>query len=329
MQVQQQNSLLDVKTDMGGVLRGISPDPDAPPLPPPYNPDSAEPAPHPIYDEIHSTKAPPSQPREGVTYDCITLESSQNPPIPTPIYQDISELPPRTPVQQRDVGEHCSLDNSGPPKPLPVYQDIADICRGPPAPGSSSNGNSNTIELHSVLQMESASSTNASPPLPPRCPRIQNGELPVRIRIEPDESTGTYTDNPGPSPSPETLTGHHPKTLPIYNDISEATGADKSNGTLAQSELSLIVESDSTNSETVYTPEPLPTPIYEDIDEATNGVRGGASSPVHVHSPSPQLDEHLTLQQSTEEGEDDDNELIEGHPILPGGHPIPPLGTLV
>ena len=359
MQVQLQNSPLVVVTETDTVSRGISPDPDAPPLPPPFNPNYAESAQHPVYDEVHSTRCPPSQPSEGVSGNHFTLEShskSQNPPVQSHVYQDISELSSRargTPVIQHAQGDaqHASLDNK---ITVPVYQDIGEICRakGPPALPSTSrptNGHSNAIELLSVWEIGSASSNSASlPPLPPRSPKPQNGtdsassngatpplpptctipqndHHPVQIGTEADEPTGKSANtNPGPILSSESLPDH-PKTLmPIYDDISEvATEAAmvKSKRTLDLSELSIVVESDSTNSDVAYTPEPLPTPVYEDISEATNGVRGGASSSVHLQTPSP---EHLLFHQSAEMvEEDDDDEVLGELPV------IPPGGTLV
>ena len=354
VQVQQQSNPLDVETEIDALSRGISPDPDAPPLPPPFNPDCAESAQHPIYDEVRSTRCPPSHPSEGVSSNHLTLEShseAQNPPVPSHVYQDISELSSRaseTPVLQHAQGDaqHAS------PKTVPVYQDIGEICRarGPSALPSTSrptNGHSNAIELLSVLEIglasfnsasppplpprcpkpqngtDSASSNGATSPLPPRCTIPQNGQLPVQIKIEADEPTGKSTNsNPDPSPSPETLPDHPKTLLPIYDDIGEvATEAAmvKSKRTLDLSELSIVVESDSTNSDVAYTPEPLPIPVYEDVIEATNGVRGGASRSVHLQSPSP---EHLSLHQSAETI-DDDVEVV-GELLV-----IPPRGTLV
>ena len=96
MQVPHWNSPLNLDVeaaiDNDFVSQGINPDPDAPPLPSPFNPDCAESAQHPIYDEVHSTRG---QPSEGVSKNHLTQEShskSQNPPMPSHVYQDISEL---------------------------------------------------------------------------------------------------------------------------------------------------------------------------------------------------------------------------------------------
>ena len=360
IQVQQQNSVLDVKTGTGPTSREISPDPDAPPLPPPFNPDYAESAQHPIYNEIHNCLPPQSH------------SESQNPPVPSHVYQDISELSSRareTPIQehtQRDV-QHGSVDNA---KPIPVYQEIGEVCRararGPPAPSSNSqpdNGHSSALELLSVLEIDAAATNSASapplpprypvssngeidaaatnsasaPPLPPRypvssngatpplhvsprCPKPQNGQLSVGVNIEADQCTGGRSaDNSilSCSPSPESLPDHPKTLLPNYDDVASMA---KSNGTLGLSELSIVVESDSTNSDIPYTPEPLPTPVYEDITEATSGVREGVSSSAYLQSPSP---EHLSLHQSSEVLEDDDEVVVGEFPLIPSG------GTLV
>jgi hypothetical protein len=268
--------------------------------------------------------------------------------MPSHVYQDISELSSRAIGRETPIQRHASLGNNT--KPIPVYQDIGEICggRGPPAlhPSPQPNGHSNAIELLPVLEMGSASSNSANPPpLPPRYPKQENGTdsvsaipplpptctipqndlLPIQIKIETDEPTweSTYTNtNPGPSPSPESLPDHPKSLLRIYDDINEvATEATtvKSKRTLDLSDLTIVVESDSTNSEVAYTPEPLPTPVYEDIDAAANGVRGGARSSLHLRSPSP---EHLSLHQTAEMVEDDDDD----HEELPV---IPPRGTLV
>ena len=346
MQVQQRNSPLNLYVEVAinedSVSQGISPDPDAPPLPPPFNPDYAESAQHPIYDEVHSTRC---QPSESVSTNHLTLEShskSQNPPMPSHVYQDISELSSRAKDRETPIQQHANLDNT---KPTPVYQDIGEICgaRGPPALHSRSgpqpaniNGHPNAIELLPVPEMgsnganppplpprypkqqngtESASSSGATPPLLPRCTIPQNGhQLPVQIKIERDEPSGENANRgPGPSPCPQSVPDHPKSPLRIYDDISEVATEATPKRTLDLSELSIVVESDSTNSDIAYTPEPLPTPVYEDIDEAANGTRGGASSSLHLRSPSP---EHLSLHQSAEMMEDDDDEEL---PVIPRG----------
>ena len=352
VQVPQQNSPLNldveaaIDEDVVSHDQGISPDPDAPPLPPPFNPDYAESAQHPIYDEVHSTRG---QPSEGVSKNHLTQEShskSQNPPMPSHVYQDISELSSKAKDRQILTQPHANLDNNT--KPTHVYQDIGEICgaRNPPALHSKSahqpaniNGYSNALELLPVLEMgsnsanppplpprypkqqndtESASSSGATPPLLPRCTIPQNGQVPVQIKLERDEPTVKSANRgPDPSPSPQSVPDH--RLLQIYDDISEVATEAIPKGTLNLSELSTVVESDSTNSDTPYTPEPLPTPVYEDINEAAHGMRGGATSLLHRRSPSP---EHLSLHQSTEMMDDDDDDDEE----LPG---ISHGGTLV
>ena len=356
MQVPQSNSRLNLDVeaavDEDVVSQGISPDPDAPPLPPPFNPDYAESAQHPIYDEVHSTRG---QPSEGVSKNHLTLEShskSQNPPMPSHVYQDISELSSRAKDRQILTQQHANLDNNT--KPTHVYQDIGEICgaRNPPALHSKSghqtaniNGYSNAIELLPVLEVgsnsanppplpprypkqqkfndtESASSSGATPPLLPRCTIPQNDQLLVQIKLARDEPTGESANRgPGPSPSPQPVPDHPKLLLQIYDDISEVATEATPKGTLNLSELSTVVESDSTNSDTPYTPEPLPTPVYEDIDEAAHGTRGArATSSLHHRSPSP---EHLSLHQSTEMTDDNDDDDDEELPVISHG------GTLV
>lgn len=331
MQVQEQDGPPDMET---AALQGISPDPDAPPLPPPFNPDYAESVQNPIYDEVHSTRCQPSKGNH------LTLESctkSQNSPAPSNVYQDISELSSRAAVQQDTQGaiQRPGVDNNT--NPVPVYQDIKEVhrTRGPPALPSSSqptNGHSTTTELLSVLEIGSGSSNgNSPPPLPPRYPKQQkgtdsatsngatpplhpkytipqNGQLPVQIKVETAEPTGGSTNsNPGCSPSPQSTSDHPKSLMPVYDDISTVAAEAamvKSKRTIDLSELSIVVDSDSTNSDIVYTPEPLPTPVYEDISEAIDGVRGGAGSSLHLQSPSP---EHLSLHQSAEMVEDNDD----------------------
>ena len=351
MQVPQWNCPLNLDVeaaiDEDLVSQGISPDPDAPPLPPPFNPDNAESAQHPIYDEVHSTRC---QPGEGVSTNHLTQEShskSQNPPMPSHVYQDISELSSRAKDREILIQQHANLDNNT--KPTLVYQDIGEICgaRSPPALHSRSgpqstniNGYFNAIELHPILETgsnsanppplpprypkqqngtESASSSGATPPLLPRSTIPQNGQLLVQIKIERDEPTGENANRgPGPSPSPQSVPDHPKSLLQIYDDISEVGTEATPKGTLNLSELSTVVESDSINSDIAYTPEPLPTPVYEDIDEAAHGMRGGATSSLHFRSPSP---EHLSLHQSTEMMDDDDDD--EDLPVISRG------GTLV
>ena len=341
VQVPQQNSPLNldveaaIDEDVVSHDQGISPDPDAPPLPPPFNPDYAESAQHPIYDEVHSTRC---QPKEDVSKNFLTRVShskSQNPPMPSHVYQDISELSLKAKDRQILPQQHASLDNNT--KPVHVYQDIGEICgaRNPPALHSKSahqpaNINSNALELLPVLEMGSNGAN--PPPLPPRYPKQQNdtesasssGATPPLLpkctipqKLERDEPTGeSINRGPGPSPVPD-----HPKLLlQIYDDISEVATKATPKATLNLSELSTVVESDSINSDTPYTPEPLPTPVYEDINEAAHGMRGGATSSLHRHSPSP---EHLSLHQSTEMMDDDDDDDDEELPGISHG------GTLV
>ena len=115
MQVPQWNSPLNLDVeaaiDKDFVSQGINPDPDAPPLPSSFNPDCAESAQHPIYDEVHSTRC---QPSKGVSMHHLIQESyckSQNPPMPRHIYQDISELSSSAKDREILPQQHANLDN--------------------------------------------------------------------------------------------------------------------------------------------------------------------------------------------------------------------------
>ena len=146
MQTQQREDYLheDEKDEASRGVETIGLDPDAPELPPPFNPDTTPPRPLPVYQEVHN-EIPAREPNECIDNSALDVCSGYpRPPKPLPIYQDIAELSTREApakpdecVKKRDSAPELSSNLleadciipptlPPPPHPPPDYQTICD-----------------------------------------------------------------------------------------------------------------------------------------------------------------------------------------------------------
>ena len=251
----------------------LIPDPDAPELPPPYNPALDDAHSSPIYDEI-TVKSSPKKSKETKTVQ------------PLPVYQDILELSTRAgandqvklqeceTVQQVTEHRHNVMGKDLPhlAEPLPVYQDIAELTSasgGAPVINQVSNGNL-VCDSHT------------------KCPVSTTFDLPP-IHVYPSdqhelvsESSLTQSDVGEQATNVCPHSRSHPTSLPINHHVAEAAAVSIEGENVAShyDTLSSALAQSSTASESqvsgslLNTPEPLPTPIYEDIAEVVSSSRG-------------------------------------------------------
>ena len=181
--------------------KAVSPDPDAPELPPPFKPDlECSQVPHVVYDEI-PVGHPPSEPYKDAK--------------PPPVYQDILELS----ANRQKLELHSDKHNSpGSTKPLPVYEDIADLARARntrKVPKASDNGKDSPRDSQYLLSV-SVSETDSSidtiehlkPALPPKPPK---GHHMTTLAKPKDDAVNLATSD---SSELDCV-----KTVPIYQEI--------------------------------------------------------------------------------------------------------------
>ena len=290
----------------------ISPDPDAPPLPPPFNPESTHsppPQPQPVYQEIDIRNRPPKlKPSEAISAD------SEAPALPPPYNPEWNRSPLSDPPPSQPVYQEIDIRTSPPkpkpsesPKTGPVYHDIFDL------PTSSKSSSAKAADSHGVLQ-DSPDSTSsphvAQKPLPvyqdiadlttTEAPADRSGNdsslieraqdmcnpyhtttVSATAAISPDSHTELINEDQQPTETAENLaTNHtlksqsHPKSIPIYQEISE-TGATVSDGNPGNHSNDLE-SSRSPQLELTATPPGhtrKPVPIYEDIGSITSEAR--------------------------------------------------------
>ena len=256
----------------------ILPDPDAPELPPPYNPDLEDSQACPIYDEIATKPSPKKSQLSSTAY-------------PGPIYQDVLELSSRREdqtklkVDAQQVSHNAVGQDTSPANPLPVYQDVAELTTEE-APLINETLNSNLT----------GTSTSACPVFGSNTSR----DRPPAIHVPPSDQRGLVIESTEGScgmrlqaTNVSTHTRSHPTTLPIYQHIADSaevvatTTCHDDVGNHYDTLGSPTAPPDTSNSTalTPYTPDPLPTPIYEDIDKVVSTVREETNTSVELSCP--------------------------------------------
>ena len=202
MQTQQTDCLEGTKTSVS-YDKDISPDPDAPELPPPFKPDlECSQLSRVDYDEI-PISCPQSEPHKGSK--------------PSPMYEDILEL--SVSKRQSPVKLELQSDKHDSPssaKPLPVYEDIADlaITRNTRKALRASDNRKDRPRDSKCLSIPvseiDCSNEYSKPPLPPRCPKGHH----IGTLAKPKGEAEDF------APSGSLESNCEIKTLPIYQEIS-------------------------------------------------------------------------------------------------------------
>ena len=151
MQTQQPDCLQETETSVS-YDKDISPDPDAPELPPPFKPDSGcFQMSHVVYDEIPIDRHPSESHKDSK---------------PSPMYEDILELS----ISNRQSPVKLELQHDSPSfaKLRPVYEDIADLAISRNTRKALTASDNRPRDLKCLSIPVSETDCNTKPALPPK-----------------------------------------------------------------------------------------------------------------------------------------------------------------